>query len=118
VHLDVDYIGRRVYGIIYEWENDNGPNIWANFVLLLPFKCFQVETSTQSEHNFVKIKRHRRKEIAKYIIKPVMVITTSHVIARCGQLLVIRHRVTKFLKRVEETRDKKMVAKKMMLELM
>jgi len=38
--------------MIFKWANDNGPHIWPDFVQLLPFKCFQVETWTQSEDIF------------------------------------------------------------------
>jgi len=52
VHVGEGRIGRRVYGIIYKRANDNGPHIWPDFVQLLLFKCFQVETWTRSENIF------------------------------------------------------------------
>jgi len=52
VHVGGGQIGYRVYGIIYKWANDSGPHIWPDFILLLPFKCFQVETWTWCENSF------------------------------------------------------------------
>jgi len=52
VHLRAGRIGRRVYGMIYQQANDNGPHIWPDCVQLLPFKCFQVETWTRFENIF------------------------------------------------------------------
>ena len=46
VYLGAGRIGRRVYGNIQTWANDQRPDIWPYFVQLLPFKCFHVETWT------------------------------------------------------------------------
>ena len=43
-----------VYGIIHTWANDELPHICVDFIQLLPFKCFQVETGTQFEDIFGK----------------------------------------------------------------
>jgi hypothetical protein len=44
--LDAEYMG------LYKWADDCGPHIWPDFVQLLPFKGFEVETLTQSENIF------------------------------------------------------------------
>jgi len=52
VHFGAGGIWGRVYANIYKQANDHGPHIWPNFVLLLPSKCFQVETLTESVYIF------------------------------------------------------------------
>ena len=44
VHLGERQIGRRIYGNIQTRAYDQLPHIWPDFVQLLPFKSFQVET--------------------------------------------------------------------------
>jgi len=64
------------------------------------------------------MKRATGKEIAVHIIRTVKVIPASRVKARCAQLPIIIHRHWKVLKRVEESRERRMVAKRMILVLM
>jgi len=60
-------------------------------------------------------------EIAKHVIKPTKIISTSCVKARHEQLLNMIHRLWKVLKRVEErenSSERRMVGKRMILGLM
>jgi len=56
--------------------------------------------------------------VAEHVIRPAKVIPPSHVKARYAQLLIIKHRHSKVLKKVEERRERKMVGKRMILVLM
>ena len=58
------------------------------------------------------------KKIAKHVIRPAKVIPTNHVKSRYVQLPIIIHKVWKVLKRVEETRQRRMVGKRIILVLM
>jgi len=59
-----------------------------------------------------------QKEIADHILRPAKVIPASRVKARCAQPLIMIHRHWKFLKRVKERRERRMVGKRMILVLM
>jgi hypothetical protein len=52
------------------------------------------------------------------MIRPVKVILTSCVQARCAQMLIVIYRLWKVLTRVEVRRERRMVGKKMILVLM
>jgi hypothetical protein len=56
-------------------------------------------------------------EIAEHVIQPAKVIPSSHVKARCVQLLVIIHRLSKVLEMVDERRNRRMLGKRMILVL-
>jgi len=66
----------------------------------------------------VKMKQATGMEIAEHVIRLAKVIAASHVKARCAQLLIIIHRLSKVLTRVEERRERRMVGKRMILVLM
>jgi hypothetical protein len=66
----------------------------------------------------VEMERGTGKEIAEHVIRPANVIPTSRVKARCTQLLIIIHKLWKVLTRVEESRETRMVGKRMILVLM
>jgi len=51
------------------------------------------------------------QQIAQHIIRPATIITASHIKTMCAPLLIIRHRVWKVLKMVEERRERRMVGK-------
>jgi len=66
----------------------------------------------------VKIKQAPGKEIANIFIRLAKVIPASSLQARCAQQLIMIYRRWKVLMRVEERRERSMVAKTMILVLM
>jgi len=76
---------------------------------------FKLRFGHNPNQNLVEIKRASEKKIAEHIIRPAKAIPTSHVKARCAQLLIITHRLWKVLKRVEERRERRMVGKRIIL---
>jgi hypothetical protein len=46
---DTGKLGRRVFGIICTWANDESPYIWSDIIQQFPLNCFQVETGTRCE---------------------------------------------------------------------
>jgi len=80
--------------------------------------AFKLKVGQDLKIFFGEMRRATGKEIAEHVMRPVKVIPTSHVKARCVQQLIIMHRLWKVLKRVEERRGRRTVGKRMILVLM
>jgi len=111
--LDEEYIGLYTPGLIL--DNDLFGQVSYYF-------CLSNVVKLKLGHNpkivLVEKKRARRKVIGKHVIGPVKVLPTNRIKARCVQLRIIINTLWKVLKRVEERRERRMVGKRMILELM
>jgi len=54
VHLGTGQNRGRLYGIIYKQANDIGLHIWPDFIQLLWFRGFQVDTCTKSDNIIIR----------------------------------------------------------------
>jgi len=86
-----------------------------NYCLL---RAFWLKLGPNLKIFLVEMKIATGKEITKHVIWPAKVVLSSCAKARCAQLLIIIHRLWKVMKRVEERRERRMVGKRMILELM
>jgi len=64
------------------------------------------------------MRRATAREIADRVIKSVKVLLASRIQVRCAPIIIIIHRLLNVLKRVEERRERRMVGKRMILELL
>jgi len=72
---------------------------------------FKLKLGQDSKQNLVERMRATEKESAEHVIRLAKEIPSSHVKARCAQLLIITHRLWKVLNRVQERRERRMVRK-------
>ena len=79
---------------------------------------FKLKLGHDAKIVLVEMKQPTGQEIAEHITRPAKGIPASRVKARWAQLLIIIHRHWKVLKRVEESRERRMVGKRMILVLM
>jgi hypothetical protein len=63
------------------------------------------------------MKRAAEKEIAEHVIRPVKVIPTNCVQAGCGQLLITALGLWKVLKMVDDSWERRMVGKSLIVSL-
>jgi len=84
--------------------------------------CLSNTLKVKLGHNpkiyLVEIKRATQMEIAEHLIGPTKVIPGSRIKARCPQMLTVIHRLWTILMSVEVRRERRMVGKRMVLELM
>ena len=84
--------------------------------------CLSNNLKLKLGHNpkifLVEMKSATAHEIVEHAIRPAKVIAASRVKDRCAQLQIIIHRLWQVLKKVEERRERRMVGKRIMLELM
>jgi len=98
--------------------NDNGSYIWPDLYNCCLPNAVMLKLGQNPKIYLVKLTRATEQQIAKYVIRPSMVIPASCVKARCVQLLIITHRVWKVLKMVNERRERSMVGRRIILVLM
>jgi len=111
--LDKEYMGlytkkRMITDTIYG-------QISYNCCLLNGFK---LKLGNNPKIFLVEMMRVIGKEIVEHILRPAKVIPAGRVKGRCAQLLIIIQGHWKVLKRVEQRRERRMVGKRMILELM
>ena len=80
--------------------------------------AFKLQLGHNVKQFWVEMKRATGKQIARNVIWLAKVIPASHVKVRYAHLPIIIHRLWKVLKRVEERRERRMVGKRMIHELM
>jgi len=84
--------------------------------------CLSKGFKSKLGHNpkifLLEIQRGTEKEFGEHIIRLTKVIPAGRVKARCAQLLIIKQRLWKVPKRVEERRERMMVGQRMILVLM
>jgi hypothetical protein len=79
--------------------------------------AFRLKLGYNPKTNIVDMKRATVKEIAKYIIRPAMVLPGTSVKFGCAQQLIMIARLCNMLTRVEERRERRIVGKRMILVL-
>jgi len=84
--------------------------------------CLSNNFKLKHEYNLkrfvIEKKCAKGKVITEHRIRPAKVISASPDKSRCTQLVIIIHRLWKTLKRLEESRERRMVGKRMILVLM
>jgi hypothetical protein len=101
----------------------NGQMITDPIYGQISFNCcisnsFKLKLGHDRKIFLVEIKRATGKAIAKHVIRPAKVITSSPVKARCAEQLIVIRTLWKVLTRVEDRRERRMVGKRMILVLM
>jgi hypothetical protein len=111
--LDEEYMGLYTNGHMI--MDPIYRQIWYNCCVS---NAFKLKLGHDPKIFLVEMMRATGNDIAKHVIRPAKVIPASRVTARCAQLLIIIHRLWKVLTRVEESRERRMVGKWMILVLM